>query len=61
LRVDEETTRKIDGYIGQIDLVIMQIPTKELCRLQESVMQEVQYRAHADATSLEVGREVAEV
>jgi hypothetical protein len=38
-----------------------QIPTKALYGLQASVMQEVQSRAHADATNLEVGREVAEV
>ena len=38
-----------------------QIPKKVLYGLQESVMQEVQSRACADATNLEVGREVFEV
>jgi hypothetical protein len=61
VRVDEETTRKPVGDIDQLELVMVQIPTKVLYRLQASVMQEVQSRAMQDATNLEVGREVAEV
>jgi hypothetical protein len=58
LRIDEETTHKSVRDIDQLEVVMAQIPTKELYRLQESVMQEVQSRAHTDATNLEVGREV---
>jgi hypothetical protein len=61
LRVDEETTHKPVGDINQLELVMAQIPTKALYGLQASVMQEVQSRARANATNLEVGREVAEV
>jgi predicted nucleic acid-binding Zn-ribbon protein len=38
-----------------------QIPTKPLYKLQASVMEEVQSRAHVDATNMEVGRGVTEM
>jgi hypothetical protein len=59
LRIDEETTQNPVRDIDQLELVMAQIPTKALYRLQASVMQEVQSRARTDATNLEVGREVA--
>jgi hypothetical protein len=39
----------------------MHISMKDLYGLQASVMQEVQSRAHVDATNLEVGRGVTEM
>jgi hypothetical protein len=61
LRIDQETTQKSIRDIEKLDMVMEQIPTKELYGLQASVMQEVQSRARADATNLEIGREVTEV
>jgi hypothetical protein len=49
------------GDMEQLEVVMAQIPTKGLYRLQAIIMQEVQYRACADATNLEVGREVTEM
>jgi hypothetical protein len=49
------------GDIDHFEVVMAQIPTKALYRLQASIMQEVQSRAHADATNLEVGRGVTEM
>jgi DNA repair exonuclease SbcCD ATPase subunit len=49
------------GGGGTIGMVMAQIPTKALYRLQASVMQEVQSRARVDATNLEVGRGVVEM
>jgi hypothetical protein len=45
----------------KFEVVMAQIPTKALYGLQASVMQEVQSRAHTDATNLEVHRGVAEM
>jgi hypothetical protein len=49
------------GDVEQFEVVMAQIPTKALYGLQASVMQEVQSRAHVDATNLEVGRGVVEM
>jgi hypothetical protein len=61
LIIDEDTTHKLVRDIDQLDMVMERIPTKELYRLQASVMQELQSRAHADYTNFEVGREVTKV
>jgi hypothetical protein len=61
LQVDEEIAQKLVGDIDQLELVMAQIPTKALYGLQASIMQEVQSRAHTDATNLEVGREVTKM
>ena len=53
LRIDEETSHKPFRDIYQLDMVMVQIPTKELYELQESVKQEDKYGARADATNLE--------
>jgi hypothetical protein len=58
---DQETAKKYMGDIEQLDFFMAQIPTKELYILQASVMQEVQSRAHANATNLEFGRGVAKM
>jgi hypothetical protein len=55
VRVDQETAQKSPGDIDQFELVMEQIPMKALYKLHDNVMQEVQSRAHADATNLEVG------
>jgi len=61
IRMDHETAQKPNGEIEQFELVMAQIPTKALYGLQASIMQEVQSRARADATNLEVGRGVIEM
>jgi hypothetical protein len=61
IRMDQETAQKPMGDMEQFEVVMAQIPTKALYRLQASVMQEVQSRAHTDATNLEVGRGVTEM
>jgi hypothetical protein len=61
VRIDQETMQKPMGDIDHFEVVMAQIPTKALYRLQASIMQEVQSRAHVDATNLEVGRGVAEM
>ena len=42
-------------------MIMAQITTKEIYKIHVSVMQEVQSRARADATKLEVGRGVAKI
>jgi hypothetical protein len=61
VRMDQETAQKPMGDIDHFEVVMAQIPTKALYRLQASIMQEVQSRAHMDATNLEVGRGVTEM
>jgi len=53
---DRETMQKPLQKVEQVDIVMPHIPTKELYGIHASVMQEVQSRAHADATNLEEGR-----
>jgi predicted nucleic acid-binding Zn-ribbon protein len=48
------------GEFEKFDIVMVQIPTKAQYRLQASIMQEVQSKAHTYATNLEVGRGVVE-
>jgi hypothetical protein len=55
---DQETVQKPLEEVEQVEMIMAQIPTKALYGLQASVMQEVQSRARADATNLEVGRGV---
>jgi hypothetical protein len=59
IRFNQETTQKPLEEVEQVEMVMAQIPTKALYGLHASVMQEVQSRAHVDATNLEVGRGVA--
>jgi hypothetical protein len=61
IRMDQETAQKPMGEIEQFEVVIVQILTEALYRLQASVMQEVQSRAHIDATNLEVGRGIVKM
>jgi hypothetical protein len=61
IRMDQDTAQKAMGDVEQFEFVMAQIPTKELYRLQASVMQEVQYRARTDATNLEVQRGFVEM
>ena len=49
------------GEIDHFEVVMVQIPTKALYRLQDSIMQEVQSRSYTDATNLEVGSGVIEL
>jgi predicted RNase H-like nuclease (RuvC/YqgF family) len=49
------------GEVGKLEFIMVQIPTKSLYSLWASIMQEVQSRARADATNLEVGRGVIEM
>jgi hypothetical protein len=44
------------GDMEKFEVIMAQIPTKELCGLQANVMKEVKYRASADETNFEVGR-----
>jgi hypothetical protein len=61
IRMDHETMQKPMGEIEKFEVVMAQIPTKALYGLQASIMQEVQSRARADVTNLEVGRGVTEM
>jgi hypothetical protein len=61
IRLDQETTQKPLEEVEQLEMVMAHIPTKDLYGLQANVMQEVQSRAHADATNIEVGRGVTEM
>jgi hypothetical protein len=47
--------------VEHLELVLENIPTKVLYKLQESVMHEVQSRARTDATNLALDREVKEI
>jgi hypothetical protein len=49
------------GDIDHFEVVMAQIPTKALYRLQDSIIQEVQSRSHVDSTNLEVDRGVAKM
>jgi hypothetical protein len=42
-------------------MVMVHIPMKDLYGLQASIMQEVQFRAYTDATTIEVGKGVADM
>jgi hypothetical protein len=55
---DEDTTHKPLKDIHHLDLALPKVPTKALYKLQISVMQEIQSRAHADDTSLQLANEV---
>jgi hypothetical protein len=44
--------------IDHLDLALPKVPTKVLYKLQISVTQEIQSRAHADVTSLQLTNEV---
>jgi hypothetical protein len=58
LQVDEATMQRPLKDIDHLDLALPKIPTKVLYKLQISVAQEIQSRAHADATSLQLAKEV---
>jgi hypothetical protein len=49
------------GDMEKFEVVMVQIPTKELYGLQASVMQEVQSKTCVYATNLEVGKGVIEM
>jgi hypothetical protein len=59
IRFDQETMHNPLKEVYQNKMVMPNIPTKALYVLQASVMQEVQSRAYADATNLDMGRGVA--
>jgi hypothetical protein len=59
--MDQETTQKPMGEVEKFEVIMAQIPTKELYGIQAIIMQEVQSRARADVTNLEVGRGVVEM
>jgi hypothetical protein len=61
LEVDENTMQKPVKDMEHLELVLVNIPMKELYGLQVSVMQEVQSRARVDATNLALDREVKEI
>jgi hypothetical protein len=52
LQFDEEIVHKPVGDIDQLELAMAQIPTKALYGLHARIIQEVQSRAHTDATNL---------
>jgi hypothetical protein len=58
INFDKEMMLKPLEEVEQVELVMAWIPTKALYGIQDSVMQEVQSRAHEYATNLEVGRGV---
>jgi len=58
LEVDEDTTQKTLKYIDHLDLALPKVPTKVLYKLQISVAHEIQSRARANATSLQLANEV---
>jgi hypothetical protein len=60
LQIDKDTKKKPLQVIEQLDLVLSRIPTKELYKLQFSVVN-VQSRAKIDATNLEIDKEVKEI
>jgi hypothetical protein len=53
--------QKSMGDVDKFEVVMAQIPTKELYGLQANVMQEVQSRARTNSTNLELGRGVVEI
>jgi hypothetical protein len=59
LQVDEDTMQKPLKDIDHLDLALPKVPTKALYKLQISVTQEIQSRARADATSLQLANEVS--
>jgi hypothetical protein len=61
IRMDQETMQKSMGNVEKFEVIMVQIPIAALYRLQASVMKEVKYRAHMDATNLEEGRGVTEM
>jgi hypothetical protein len=61
IRFNEETAQKPLEEVEQVEMVMAQIPTKELYGLQAIVMQEVKSKAHVDATNLAMGRGVVEM
>jgi hypothetical protein len=54
LQLEEEMAQTPLKDLAQVELVLAKIPMKALYRLQVSVTQEVQSRARADVTELEV-------
>jgi hypothetical protein len=58
LQVKEETMQNPLKDIDHLDLALPKVPTKELYKLQINVTHEIQSRAHADATSLQLANEV---
>jgi hypothetical protein len=60
LHIDEETMQKQLKEIDHLDLALPKIPTKVLYKLQVSVTQEIQSRARADATYLQLVKKKSE-
>jgi hypothetical protein len=60
LQVDEETTQKKLKDIDHLDLALPKVPMKALYKLQVSVAQEIQLRARADATNLQLAKKVSD-
>jgi hypothetical protein len=58
---DQEMEQKPLEEVEQVEMFMEHISTKDLYGIQASVMQEVQSRARANATNLEVGRGVIEM
>jgi hypothetical protein len=60
LHIDEETMQKKLKDIDHLDLALPKVPMKVLYKLQVSVAQEIQSRARADATNLQLVKKVSE-
>jgi hypothetical protein len=57
LQVDEAIENMPLKWMSEVHLVLANIPTKAMYKLQVSVAQEVQSRAREDATKLQVTRD----
>jgi hypothetical protein len=61
LEMDNQIMQRLVRDVEHMELVMEKIPTKALYGVQESVMQEVQYKAREDATNLALSHEVKEI
>jgi hypothetical protein len=61
LALDENIVQKLVKDIEQLELVLKNIPTKELYGSQVSMMQKVQSRARENSINLVLNREVKEI
>ena len=61
INFNQETTQKSLEEVEQVELAMVQIPTKALYEIQSSIMEELHSRAREDATNIEVGRGVIEI
>jgi hypothetical protein len=58
LQIDEDMEQKAMKYIDHLDLALDKVLTKALYKLQVSITQEIQSRAHVDAMELEVAKDI---